>query len=305
KFLLQDLKKLLKDNSISVRIESAKALSKFGDTSGIPVLLEIIRDRPKILQTDTAAKRALKLAKNLNRVQAIEAIGEIDGRSDTVLSLLRDIVRLKDEDAIVKDAAIVSLIKLGDREQARTFIYALSSSDVNLKAKACDVLGEVKVEEAKAKIGELLKHFSKDIRASACLALGKLSAKEYVAKIKELLSDKEEIVRIAACESLGMLGEKQYVDDLKKLLDDKNGFVRLASCNALLQLGSTTGRSFVISSLEAEDTDAVLKAVQILANFGDRPAIEPLENAFNKSQNELVKINIAGAILKIIKEVTR
>ena len=334
KALLQKLRELLKDDSISVRIEAAKTISKFGRDFGIRVLLGIIKDQPKFLPTDTAPKRAMKFAKNLNRVRAIEALGEIGIVNDAIRTLLKDIKNSKEEEGIVKDAAIISLIKLGERDLAKSFIFALSSTDPNIRAKACEVLGEIKEDRAKARIGKLLKHFNKNVRVAACLALAKLNAVEYSDRIKALLNDKEETVRIAACESLGMLGQvaikeiteskssgeslpgveetkrkpvdiSQLIADLKKLLDDNNGFVRLAACRALMQLGDNSGRNFVISSLKAEDTDAVVKTIEILANFGKKAEISALEDAFNKHQSELVKLNIASAIVGILNRERR
>jgi len=297
---ISKLRKLLNDPSDTIKIESAIALYRLGDNSGKDILIKIIKDKPNVSMKDPPVKRAKALAKNLIRAQAVKALGEFNDKS--VIPILNERAKDKEEDGRVVDESIISLTKLGDRSGIDIFISGLDSSDKNVKEKACEVLGEVKEEKAKGKLRQLLSHWDKGVRSSACLALGKIGDKESIKSIISLLSDKDEVVRISAAESLGLMGDKSIIPQLRKLLEDPNGLVRLSACDSLFKLGDNSGESFVISSISAQDTDAKIKSIQIISSYKIKNALDKLEELYKQEENQIIKIKIASAILNINKQ---
>lgn len=296
KSVIERLKKILSDKSDPVKIESARALYILGDKSGREVLVKILKTKLTVSVNDKPAKRARALARNLLRARAAEVLGEVADKS--AMGTLREMA--KDKDGRVKDSSLIALIKLGDRSGVDIFISGLESSEVSVRKRCCEVMGEIKEEKVKYKLKELLKNWNKEVRQSASIALGKIGDKKYIPDVRELLDDKEEIVRIAAAEALGLFGDEKFIPQLREKLKDNNGFVRLAAAESLLKLGDNSGEGFVFNSLKSPETDARLKSVEILQAFGKESAIGLLESGFNEEKIELVKLNIAGAIIRII-----
>ncbi|OGS24325.1 MAG: hypothetical protein A2297_10005 [Elusimicrobia bacterium RIFOXYB2_FULL_48_7] len=296
KSLTPEFKKLLKDKSDLVKIEAARSLFRMKDKSGLPVLIELLKGRVKVSPKDPPVKRAKALAKNMICAKAADVIGEIGDSS--VIPLLKEAV--KEKGGQVKDAAIVALIKLGDKTEEKVIIYGLDSYEMDIRRKACEILGEVKSEKAREKIRALLKHWDKGVRQSAVVALGKYADKNYGDEIRALLLDKEDGVRRGAAEALGYLGDVKYIPQLKEALGDDNGFVRLYAAQALYKMGDSSAEGFLISVLRTEDSDARLKTVQLFADYGTPESVPYLEDTFNNEKNELIRLNIAGAIARIV-----
>ncbi|MFN3966842.1 MAG: HEAT repeat domain-containing protein [Endomicrobiia bacterium] len=296
---INKLKELLNDPTDTIKIEASLALHKLGDNSGKDILIKILKEKSILSMKDSPVKRAKALAKNLNRAKAAKALGEINAKS--AIPILKEIAEDKNEDGRVIDESIISLIKLGDRSKINIFLAGLNSSEKSVKEKSCEVLGEVKEEKAKQKLKELLSHWDKGVRAAACTALGKIGDKESIKSIINLLSDKEDIVRMASAESLGFLGDTSVIPHLKKTLDDPNGMVRLSACESLYKLGDNSGELFVISSLNASDTDAKIKSIQIISDYKIKNSLEKLETLYQQEENQVIKIKIATGILNITK----
>ncbi|MBU2567815.1 MAG: HEAT repeat domain-containing protein [Elusimicrobia bacterium] len=289
------LKKFLQDASVTVRIETALALNKLSDKSGIPVLASIIKEKADVSSKDPPIKRARALTKNLARARAAEALGEMGG--DSARALL--VSAAEEKEGHVKDAAIVSLIRMGDRSNIDMFLRGLKSSDTNVRCRACEVLGEIKEEKAKGLLRELLNHWDKDVRQAASVALGRIGDTESIKTIAEMYADKESSVRMGAAEALGYFGDPAFIIYLQKMLKDENGFVRLAAAESLMKFKDISGNNFLMSAIKAADTDARLKAIKIISKYGDTGFLEALRKALVQEENEQVKINLAGAILKI------
>ncbi|OGS17682.1 MAG: hypothetical protein A3J83_08910 [Elusimicrobia bacterium RIFOXYA2_FULL_40_6] len=297
KSLIPEIKKFLKDKSDLVKIEAAKSLFKYKDKAGTAVLSEILKSRVKVSFDDTPVKRARAMAKNMICAKAALALGESSDPS--VIPLLNEVS--KEKDGQIKDSAITALIKLGDKTRLKVIISGLDNDEMSVRVKACQILGDLKEEKAKSKLMEFLKYWDKGVRQAAVIALGKFGDSQDGEAIRALLLDKEEDVRAGAAEALGYIGDAKYVPQLKSMLEDKNGFVRLYSAESLYKMGDLSGESFMTSVLRMDDADARLKSVQLFSAYGNVTNIEFLDDAFLTEKNELVRLNMACAIVKIIE----
>ncbi|OGS21294.1 MAG: hypothetical protein A2252_08500 [Elusimicrobia bacterium RIFOXYA2_FULL_39_19] len=293
---IQTIKSFLKDKSELVKIEAARGLSMLDDKSGIAVLIEIIKSKVVVQYNDPPTKRAKAMVKNMTCAKAVKALGETGDKAS--ISLLKELS--KDKDGQIKDAAIIALMKTGDRTDEKLFIEGLNSYEMVVRQKSCEVLGDLKEEKVKDTLKSFLKHWDKGVKQSACIALGKIGDKTYGENIAGLLEDKDEVLRMAAAESLGYLGDPKYVPRLREKLNDTNGFVRLYALESLYKLGDTINSNFIIASLRSTDADARQKAVNIMALYGGSESIEILDDLYKYERNELIRINIAGAIVKIL-----
>ncbi|PIV53046.1 MAG: hypothetical protein COY53_09380 [Elusimicrobia bacterium CG_4_10_14_0_8_um_filter_37_32] len=292
------LKKLLNDSKDKVKIESAFSLHKLGDNSGLPVIAGILRTKPKLSDKPKPIERAKALAQGSVRARASEMLGEIGDKS--YIPLLKEMT--KDDDGRVVDKSLISLAKLGDRSGVGVFISGLDSSDPSIRVQSCKALGEVREEIVVQKLKRLLKYWNKDVRAEACIALGKINDKESTKDIADLLNDKDAEVRMAVYESLSRIGDKEFIPQIKEGLKDENGLVRLLACESLMRLEDFSGEDFLLYTLKTSDTDtdARLKAIRILADFGRDNAVDGLAKLFEEEKDEIIKLNICGAIVRIL-----
>ncbi|MEW6040157.1 MAG: HEAT repeat domain-containing protein [Elusimicrobiota bacterium] len=289
------IKKFLKDNSKSVVMETALSLSKYGDKSGVGELIKILNNKPKE-KTLSPVEKTRVMKQNLDRAKAAKYLGEICDR--------RSIESLKnasaDEEGRVKDAALVALIKLGDKSHLEVFYYGLETGFESAMEKSAEVLGELRDKDARERLRELLKKWDKKVKSAAAVALGQIGDNDSAPSIRSLLSDKNPSVRAAAAESLGELRDINSIEALKKTLEDENGFVRLCAAEALMKMEDDSGKYFTEMSLKTGDIDAKLKAAGILAEYGKKGSIQSLEEAFELENNRTMSMEISGTIIRII-----
>jgi len=289
------IKKYLLDRNRNVVMETAMALSRHKDKSGVPALIKIVNEKPKNIGTKPV-ERVKWATTNIARAKAAEYLGKIGDRR--ALEPLQNAA--KEDEGRIKDAALVALIRLGDKSQIGVFTYGLDSGFDSGMEKSLEVLGDLKETSAKERMRELAKSWNKNLKRAALIALGKIGDTDSSANIRSLLTDKEPGVRAAAAESIGYLRDLNSLDALKTALNDTNGFVRLNAAEALMKLGDDTGEHFIETAIKAGDLDARLKAIRILADFGIESNISPLEEAFKNENNLTTKMEISAAIIRII-----
>jgi HEAT repeat protein len=294
------LKRSLKNRNESIKLESACAMAKLEDRSGLPSVSDILREKPVMPQGDMKMKlllRARTLSRQALRARAAEIIGETGDVS--YMPLLRKIAGDDSEDRRVVDNCIASLAKLGDRSRINVFTMALLRKDRDAHRQACYFLGELKEKSAASNISDLMNNWDNDVRAEAVLALGKIGDRDTIPKIRKLLKDPDPGVRMNACRSLGLLNDAAAMPDLRALLEDMNGFVRLGASEALLRMKDESGEKFLMKALKSSDFDARLKATQITSELGTPDMLPELCRIFLEERDELFKLNMAGALVRV------
>jgi HEAT repeat protein len=289
------LKKHLQDKSRNVVMEAARALARHNDRSGVPVLIRMLSERPEYDESNTAARMKAARA-NIERAKAAAYLGSAGDKSATDALNAAS----QEDEGRVKDAALIALIKLGDKSKVDVFVEGLDSGFESAIEKSLEVLGELKDSSAKERMRELLKTWNKNIRSAAAAALGRIGDTESAGRLREMLTDKYPSVRTAAAGALGELRDLGSLDALKKTLSDENGYVRLEAAEALMKLGDDSGGRFVVSSVSALDIDARIKAVRILADYGKKAAADVIENAYANETNASVRLEMSTAIMRII-----
>jgi HEAT repeat protein len=246
----EGLRKILGGRDADDLKEAAvKALLKIGDTSPDPEMIRILSSTPRLLASldrKTAVAELLRILRNEDaswnvKSDALETLATLE-KQEALPVIER---HLKDEDPLVRCAAIRSLLGAGPPEGwiARV-VPLLNDPDERVRNVALDALQGRKATEA----------------ASGFL---------------KLLGDTEPRNRILAAAGVAELGLRDGVKPLKALIEDSAVSVRVAAAGALARLGDEVGRSVLDGLVRSEDYGVAYEAAVVLkdlnvADAGDR-----------------------------------
>jgi HEAT repeat protein len=154
------------------------------------------------------------------RVGAIRALG----KSGTARNAVRHFVpMLADGDADVRQAAADALVEVG-RAAASPITTALQDPNIEVRIKACEILGKIGPEAhtAAGALGVCLADADPRVRAEAAEALIQIGEKALPA-CREALAHEDPGVRLYAATALAHLDPKNSAEQVLPLLRDKLG----------------------------------------------------------------------------------
>ncbi|MFQ3675180.1 MAG: HEAT repeat domain-containing protein [Endomicrobiia bacterium] len=313
---IPELKKLVNDKDVGIRIKSAYLLAKvYNDFSFVNVLIEVLNTKPKVDNPETPVGRARLLMRNQFRAEAVKLLGDIgDEKYVSVISKATT-----DSEGIVADSAYFALALMAQNKKIKPlpeiteFFYSgLKHSDAKVRLKAVKILGELKDKTSVSPLVLRLKDHDKTVRAAAVISLGLIGDSSVFQDIAYLKSDKEDAVRSALAESLGYLGESlkgstetikivqlnKIKDLLMELMNDFNGGVRINAAVSLWKLGEVTGMGIIKKGLTSDDLDVKIFCIESVGNYGTREDIKLIEN-FIQDENIFIRTVTNVSLLKI------
>ena len=171
-----------------------------------------------------------------NRREIISALGETGSRE--AVSFLRDIVKDKDERAVLRMASLDAISKIGDSNGLEAIIEAVSSTDPNVRSTAIAALGPFSGEAAENAILEGFRDSYYRTRIGAAQAAGK---RKLVSAIPFLQyrAEKDDVptVKDESIKALGAINNEETMAILDSLFRERKNSdrVRLVSAEMLLQ----------------------------------------------------------------------
>lgn len=279
---------LLDDDHRELWIATAGALARLGDPLAFERLLPLIGDR------DPAVRQAI--------VGALNSIGH-PGMAGRVCSMMDDsnphvresAVRIagyfgypecldmvlrscRDEDESVRAAALEQLPYFDDDRIVAALDAALTRETPRARAAAAHALGVI----PGARCGELLHRAVVDpepwVRYFGAISLGRhgdASAVDILAPLAE--GDPALHVRVAAIEALGAIGGNRALAILHPVLISDREEPGHAAARAMGRIQNVSVVEALQGALRSADPVRRLAAVEGLAIYGGREAIEPLE----------------------------
>jgi HEAT repeat protein len=145
---------LLKDGKSEIRRAAVMALGAYNTETLFPQIGELVRDADP--RTRAAAVKVLSQVKN-----------------DQVMDIL--LAAADDSDPWVRYEVIHALEKFNSDRIVNTFMSALIQGENIVQIAACEVLGNLRYEKAKAPITGLLKSEDQDVRQAAVKALKRIN----------------------------------------------------------------------------------------------------------------------------------
>ena len=105
-------------------------------------------------------------------------------------------------------------------------------------------------------------------------------------------------VRRNVAEVIGELDEPD-VSFLWRMILQEEGYVKLAAVEGLCHSAEKLAFSYLIRLLDNEDVLLRRKVAECIGDFGNKSILKTLENAFDSEDNELNKLELASAMLKL------
>jgi HEAT repeat protein len=165
----------------------------------------------------------------------------------------------------------------------------LESPDPNVRAAACECVGELKIKLTDRWLAPLLYDEKWFVQSHAAKALGELHADWAVPDLVELLTSNEWWIRQNAADALVEIGAPS-MDAVERLLESDDRFARHTSVEILERLGW-------IASVLQRAINGEAKAPVLLRLFGENGGVGYLENAVFVAPEEGVPI-----LLEILRQ---
>ncbi|HEX8960477.1 MAG TPA: HEAT repeat domain-containing protein [Geobacteraceae bacterium] len=215
--LIDDVFHLLEDGESDVRDAAVEALSRLADEG-----------RDAVLRVAMELAGAKSFEQRRSAAILFAALGDAEK-----LSLL-----IKDEEAVVRKAAIASLAELRSSAAVSHLVMALADEDV-------------------------------DVRIAAAGALGEIGGEEVLEPLLLALRDEDSWVKCAALKGLGRLGSEGALPAIMDIIEDSQGLEMIAALEAVADIGGEKVQSIVQRGLENTDEEVVKAAIEILGRGGD------------------------------------
>ena len=172
----------------TLRMHSARALSKVGDPSVYRALAELLKDPSNLVRFNAAASLA-----EMDQAEGIDFL----------------FAALQDTDPILRVNAVKFLTEVQRASGAvqSQLIAALRHQEPLARSGAAQVLGLALVREAVPALLEAAQDQEAEVRCNALIALGRIRPAEARARIEQLLGDSDETVAYYAEWALKQLGQ--------------------------------------------------------------------------------------------------
>jgi HEAT repeat protein len=194
---------------------------------------------------------------------------------------------LTDEEPKLREAAIWTLGKMGDKRAVRPLISALEDKEPKVREAATWSLGKLADRSAVEPLINGLADEEHKSREAAAYTLGKMGDRRAVEPLIYTLEDKDLKVRAAAAWTLGKLVDKRAIRPLIKTLGDGDPKVREAAAWALERLDEPFGQLVHLSLTGSQE------AMKELAGTEEPRALKPLIRAL---QNKNYGVRRAAAL---------
>ncbi len=262
----------------------------------------------KIFHTMNTVVNIGKLVENLRhedssvRRKAAQELSSGDMRAIYPL-----ILALRDENPGVQDAAIRSLISIGDevvaymvipllredsylRNTAQLILRELGAvavpmlypllndKDDDIRKFALDLMGDI-VEEVNIKmVLPLTEDPNPNVRASAIRAIGLIGDPDCFLYVEKALDD-EEWVAFTALDTLGRLKSEDTVGSILSILNNDSAALRIAALETLGSIGSPLASGALLKHiLNSSDEDEKSLAVKSLVKIGITPSMSEVSD---------------------------
>ena len=186
-----------------------------------------------------------------NRREIIIALGETGSKKG--VSFLTDLIKNKDERAVLRIAALDAVSKIGDPECLDAIIEAVSSVDPNVRSSAIAALGPFSGEAAEKAILEGFRDSYYRTRIGAAAAAGKRKLESAIPFLKyRAENDDVPAVKDEAIKALGAINSSESLTILGTLFSERKNSdrVRLLAADMLLRNNADTYSSKIIVEMD-------------------------------------------------------
>jgi serine/threonine-protein kinase len=249
-------------------------------------------------QVSEAIQRQLKDNNKLVKQAALVALTKIDQpvAIEPVAKLLLD------GEIDIQNKAVDLLIKQRHPETVKHLLPALKDESEYARRAAVEVLNEVGDAKSVKNLLDAIKDDDWWVRSRAADALGKIGGPKVVDAVLQLIKDDDEDIRRSAIEILNQTKDERAINHLIEATKDKDWWVSERAVDALAEIGSKRAIPRLVEMLGAQTQARSLPTVvRALGKLGDTKIIEPLFQVLQRPEKE-VKIEAIQALAKLADE---
>lgn len=238
----------LQNENSAVRYYAAFRLGELGDPSTVPHLTEILNEDEGI--APSAAITALATIGTADAIHSLalctyqqssiwqrDAVRLLERMGQQAIDILQE--ALQGDDAKLRDAARVTLMKLGVFDDMATVLTALQSDDDVLKHAAVEQIAVSGDESMVLALVDAMDGANDEIRGEIVLSIGKIGSVEHIPYLAGLLQTGSKLVQTRAICAIANIGGEQALDTLTSALDHEDFFIRQGIISVLGEAGGS------------------------------------------------------------------
>ncbi|MEX2494994.1 MAG: HEAT repeat domain-containing protein [Woeseia sp.] len=264
-----------------------------------PVIkIHLIRLLSKFNKTEINQTLEMQLgdSNKLVRSAALSALAQRGGN----INIAKVSKLLQDPDLDVQAKAVDVIVKANHPETVKYLVPALKDESEYTRRAAVEVLNEIGNAESVKNLLEAIKDDDWWVRARAGDALAEIGGPRVVDSVLHLIRDKDEDVRRTAIEILNATKDERAVDELMRATDDPDWWVRERAVDALSQIGSSKAVPKLVAMLgKNPKTDSVV--VRALGKLGNHEIVDKLVPLLQRPERE-VQVEAIKAISHLVDE---
>ncbi|MEK7388114.1 MAG: HEAT repeat domain-containing protein [Elusimicrobiota bacterium] len=294
------LKRALTDANSDVRVAAASSLYRLGDIQGLLALIDETKAPEKTSSPSTPAQALLGMARDAARARATRALGAIAGEAARATLTAAK----ADPAGEVRDAAMVALARLGDKNAAAPFVLALKDKDEGVRVSAARSLGMIG-REGRSELEKLIANDpSASVRVEACAALGGFPEANVVQTLTSALHDKNPRLRSAAVRALAQRRELASTVALKGLMDGAPApELALTAMSGLAERGEDIDFSLLDLTLGQDDPELKSLAVRSLSATKKPQALQLLAKVMHADPTGKIRAEAAAAVISRLRRI--
>lgn len=276
-----ELAKLTKDPDKDVRAKVVEALGELGGPEALAPLQELARDPESDVRKDVP--------------EAIMDLYYKPSAGEIVSNIFSAF--LESQEMIVDDDVVI------EREAQDTLKLMLADKNADVRARAANALGVLRVKPAVEQLAAALTDSDAEVRETAAAALGKIGDPKAGAALTAALNDKQDDVKAEAAIALGRCQVHGAAETLKSyyLKKTKDNF-RTALMRGMAYLGDKSLADIYFQGLNDKEEDVQRYAAEGFGRLGkaDDNARTALETLYlSKKTEDRVKAAVAFGLFRI------
>ena len=271
----------LSDPVAAVRIEVAKALAEYQDTTSIAAL-----GRTLLSDEDAEVRRA-----------AAWALGEIEHPA-AIPALSAALQR--DADPRVRQMAAWALGQIEHADGVAALEVAVrGDADYTVRRTAVQALGEIEDRVAVPALITVLGDSSLEMRLGAIRALAEIEDERAVDGLLPLLRDARPEVRLSVAHALAEIESRRATAALTAALGDEVRDVRMSVVHALAEIEDPASVPALVEALGDADAEMRRAVVRALGEIESAAAVDPLSNVLRNDTDDETRVLAAWALGEI------
>lgn len=302
----QIIRDALNDPSPLVQKSAVSAAGKLGLTDCIPGIIRLLGDSDlEIRNSVVSCLQALALI-DRDGIQAVASQIVESDQSDlrrnaaVLFAALGDSDRLsllaKDEDALVREAAVTSIGKLRFTAGMGTLLIALVDEDPDVRIAAADALGIV----GDGTVIEALTHTLADedswVQCAALKSIARICPDAAVDSVRVVFPKSEGLLMITCLELLDQLGGKQAMDLVEKALDNDDSDVVTLALTILARHAIERVSAHAERLLAHHNWNIRVSCARAVALLPASRSLTLLAGALEREENDMVRTQIQGLL---------